>query len=272
MATLDRALLDTIKAIKELKIQGAETITETALLALSKAKNKTLAIKALRAARPTEPMLFNALDAVLAGADPLALIKKFKKDKATIAEFGSKLIKSGSVIFTHCHSSTVVNILKTAKNKGKVFEVHNTETRPLFQGRITAIELAKAGIHVCHFIDSEAALAMKDANLVLFGADWISPKGVANKIGSGAFARLASFYKIPVWICSHSWKFSEKQIKIESRPSSEVWPDAPRSICIHNSAFEIIDVKCIAGVVSELGILKWKDFIKTVRREKYGWL
>jgi len=58
------------------------------------------------------------------------------------------LVKNRDVIFTHCHSTNVVNSLIYAKKKGKKFQVYNTETRPLFQGRKTANELKKAGIKV----------------------------------------------------------------------------------------------------------------------------
>ena len=270
---ISSSLAKVVKDIKTLKIQGSQEAAEAALRAYARAKDKESAAKLLMSARPTEPMLFNVLRAAQSGADPFELIKKFREDRKKIAEFGAKLIPQNSRIFTHCHSSTVVDVLKQAKKQGKSFEVHNTETRPKFQGRITATELAKAGIKVCHFTDSAVMVAMAGADLALFGADWISEKGVANKIGTAGFAEIAHlYYKIPVWICSHSWKFSEAQIEIEQRDPKEIWPNAPKGVHIHNPAFDIADAKFITGVVSELGILEWKTFIKKMKNKENGWL
>ncbi len=263
MATLQQ----TVSNIKSLKIQGSQTIAEAALQAWNSAKDKKKASKLLKAARPTEPMLFHALYAVETGANPLKLIEKFRKDRQKIAEIGAALIKNNSIVFTHCHSGTVMDILKKAKAQGKKFVVHNTETRPMLQGRITAIELAKAGIPVKHFVDSAALQAMKKADMMLIGADWISPKGVANKIGTEMFAEIAHTYcKIPVYSCSHSWKFAEKGITIEQRPAKEIWQNAPKGIDIHNPAFEIAEAGHIKAIVSELGILNYKDFLRRVHK------
>jgi len=259
MATLQQTVSD----IKSLKIQGSQTIAEAALKAWTSAKDKKKASKLLKDARPTEPMLFKALHAVETGSDPLKLIEKFKKDRQKIANFGASLIKNNSIVFTHCHSSTVIDILKAAKAQGKKFVVHNTETRPMFQGRITATELAKAKIPVKHFIDSAAMLAMKDADIMLIGADWISQKGIANKIGTEMFAEIATkYFKIPVYCCSHSWKFAEKGITIEQRPAKEVWQNVPKGVDVHNPAFEVAESKHIKGIISEFGILNYNDFLK----------
>lgn len=257
------SLATVVRDIKSLKIQGAQATAEAALRAWDAAKNKQQASKLLKAARPTEPMLFNAISAAERGADPKRLIEKFHADKEKIYKFGADLIKNNSIVFTHCHSSTVTGILKEAKKRGKKFEVHNTETRPLFQGRLTASELAKAGIKVNHYVDSAGLQAMKKSSLFLIGADWIFPNGVANKIGTEMFAEIAcKYFKIPIYCCSHSWKFSTKNIAIENRSPNEVWQGAPKNVVIKNPAFEIACSEHIKGVISELGILSFKDFVK----------
>lgn len=259
MTTLQKVVAD----IKNLKIQGAQTTAEAALKAWGAAKNKKLASRLLKTARPTEPMLVNAINSAESGADPKRLIEKFKKDKEKIYKFGADLIKNNFIVFTHCHSSTVAGILIEAKKQGKKFTVHNTETRPMYQGRVTASDLAKSGIKVSHFIDAAALQAMKSADIFLIGADWIWTEGVANKIGTGMFSEIAdNYFKIPIYCCSHSWKFFKNKIKLEQRSPKEVWADAPKSIKIYNPVFEIAEAKHIKGVVSEYGILSFKDFIK----------
>ncbi len=259
------SLAKTTSDIKSLKIQGAQAVAESALRAWADAKDKKQASRILKGARPTEPMLFNALAAVENGADPHKLIEKFHRDREKIAKLGAGLIKNNSVVYTHCHSSTVVGVLRAARAQGKSFVVYSTETRPLFQGRITSSELAKAGIAVHHLVDSAGWQAIKKASTMLIGADWISQNGVANKIGTESFAELAAIKKIPVYCCSHSWKFSPQHLIIEERPDSEVWPGAPKNIKVHNPAFEIAEGRHITGVVCELGILNFNNFIKMVK-------
>jgi len=257
------------KDIKSVKIQGAREIAKSGfqaykLIPTQASKNKLLKL------RPTEPMLAN----VLKIADEITynqLIKKIKQNQDIINKKVLGLIKQNSVIFTHCHSSTVVQSLIYAKKKGKKFEVYNTETRPLYQGRKTARELKQSGIKVTIFVDSAAGIALtkssetKKANLVLFGADAILKKGVINKTGSGMFAQVARANKIPVYILADSLKYFSKKTQIEQRDFEEVWKNAPKQIKIQNPAFEFIQKKYITGIISEFGILSYKEFLKKMK-------
>ena len=121
----------------------------------------------------------------------------FLKDLAAssqrAAEIGAKRIGDGSVVFTHCHSSTVTRMLAKAKADGADFRVICTETRPAYQGRITAKELVGLGIDTTFIVDSAARTFMGEADIVFVGADAITSEGnVVNKIGTGGIAVLAS--------------------------------------------------------------------------------
>ena len=181
-----------------------------------------------------------------------------------MAVFG--LIKNCMIIYTHCHSTNVVKALIYAKKKGKRFEVYNTETRPLFQGRTTAKELSKNKIKVTTFVDSALLQAIKNSDVVLLGADAILKSGIINKIGSAAISELAFNHKKPLYVVADSWKFSPKNVKIEERDFREVWKNAPKKIKIRNPAFEKIDKKYIGGIISEKGILRFEKFIKKAGR------
>ena len=249
--------------IKNIKIQGAENIAKSALIAYSLKRSRS-SIKKLISLRPTEPMLVNALNYARKNGVKKTL-ELIKNNEAKINKIGLKLIKNNYIIFTHCHSSTVVNILRYAKKKGKKFQVYNTETRPLYQGRRTAIELAKAKIKVTTILDDAAHDAIKKSNLMLIGADAILKDAIINKIGSGLFAELAYYHNVPVYVASNSWKFSNKPVKIEERNFKEVWKNAPRNVKIRDPSFEIVKNKYIKAIISELGILKPNLFIKKVK-------
>ncbi|MEK6913959.1 MAG: hypothetical protein AABW47_04805 [Nanoarchaeota archaeon] len=260
--------------IKSIKIQGARNIAKSALYAYSLIPTKD-SMKKLLSLRPTEPMLEKVLN-LTEKKSYTEILEHFDFAQSQINKYVLKLIKNKEVIFTHCHSTNVVNALIFAKKAWKKFEVYNTETRPLFQGRKTANELKKAKIKVTMFIDSASAIAIEKENKkdkihadkIFLGADALLNNGIINKVGSGMIAELAHNHKIPVHIIADSWKFSKKKVPIENRKLNEVWDNAPKKIKIQNPAFEFVPKKYITGIVSELGILKYDDFVKKMRKEK----
>lgn len=258
------------KDIKEVKIQGARNIALAAIKAYKLLPGKN-SIKKLKSLRPTEPMLFYVLE--LIEKKPEKIFAHFDSAQENINKFVMRIIKQNSVVFTHCHSTNVVNALIYAKKQGRKFEVFNTETRPLYQGHKTTIELAKAGIKVTMITDLEARATivkdklLKEADYVFLGADAILKNGsVINKMGSAMFAEIAFHHKIPVYIIADSWKFSSRSVKIEEREHKEVWR-AHKNIKIKNIAFEVIPAEYIKAIVSELGILSPREFVRKIKKK-----
>jgi len=245
-----------VKEIKNVKIQGATNIAKKALHAYLLVPTKQSKNKLLNS-RPTEPMMENVLDLAEKEIPKNQILSHFKEAQDKINKKVFRLIKKEDVIFTHCHSTNVVNALIYAKKKGKKFEVYNTETRPLFQGRKTAHELRKAGIKVTMFVDSALGVALskeqgtKKADKVFLGADAITKEGVVNKIGSEVIANIARDNKIPVYVIADSWKFTKSKIPLEHRELNEVWDTAPKKIKIKNPAFEFVERKYITKIISD---------------------
>lgn len=268
MVTKRKRFNDIVRDIKSIKIQGARNIARKALEAYSyfpTDKSK----KILLSSRPTEPMMMNVLD--LTKKEPVEkILQHFDSAQEKINENLFDLIKNGDIIFTHCHSTNVTHALIYAKKKGKNFEVYNTETRPLFQGRKTAKELRNAGINVTMFVDSAVGIALsreqgtKRVNKIFLGSDALLKKGIINKIGSEVIAQIAKNEKIPVYIVADSWKFTKKKIPREQRNLNEVWDKAPKNIKVKNPAFEFVKKKYIKGIISELGFFRYGEFLKKV--------
>jgi len=257
-----------IEDIKSIKIQGATNVARFALEAYflnPSKKSKEILLKS----RPTEPMMQRALDFAEIQTKE-EILEHFDSSKERINQHALKLIKNKDRIFTHCHSSTVSNALIHAKKNGRKFRVYNTETRPLYQGRITAINLSKAGIDVTMFIDSGAAIAfeMEDknddiyANKMFIGADALTKEGAINKVGSYMLSKLAHLNKIPVYVFTDSWKYTNKNPPMEQRPAKEVWDKIPKNVKIKNPAFEMIPKKYISRVITEIGIMTYEEFLK----------
>jgi ribose 1,5-bisphosphate isomerase len=289
LTEINMTYAEIVKKIKNLEIQGAENIAVKAVEAfaikIKETKDRAKLIKyfnELKSLRETEPGLRNALKYCLENYEKNPkvaeyVIKHFKESKEKIAEYGAKKIHNGMKVFTHCHSSTVEAILIEAKKQGKNFTVYNTETRPKFQGRITATELAAKGIKVIHFVDSAGRSVMRKCDIFLFGCDALTSEGkVINKIGTEMLAECARDSRIPAYSCTNSWKFDPATLygfdeEIEERSAKEVWDNPPKGIQIYNPAFEIVAPDIFTGVITELGIYKPETLITAVK-ESYPWI
>ncbi|MEK6891243.1 MAG: hypothetical protein AABX03_03835 [Nanoarchaeota archaeon] len=262
--------------IKSIKIQGATNIAKAAIKAYTLSP-KLSTLKKLKSLRPTEPMLKNVLDKLekLKGKNKDEIISHFSESQDNINSNVLSIIKNNNVIFTHCHSTNVIKSLIYCKKQGKKFQVYNTETRPLFQGRKTAVELSMAGIKVTNFVDSSISIALEGkqgnhkTDFVFLGADAILKNGdVINKVGSNLISEIAKLNKIPVYIIADSWKFTKKNISLEQRDYKEVWHEkipSNKNLKIKNPAFEKIPQKNISYIISEFGVLTPKEFVKKAR-------
>ena len=190
-----------------------------------------------------------------------------------IAELGHHKIKKGAIIYTHGYSSHILNLLLKAKREGTNFEVHNTEAKPFLSGRSMAEELARRGISVKQHADLALRIALKNADIVLMGADTISEHGqIYASIGSELIAEIAEKYDIPVYICTDSWKFSqevaeeyEKNKKLRSH--SEIWSKPPKKVTVLNYGFEKVNPALVAGIITEKGIFKPHYFVSELKKQ-----
>jgi ribose 1,5-bisphosphate isomerase len=302
-----QAVRVTAERIRKLEVQGARNVAIAAIKALEALAEETSArtrkefMKQLSearatlfASRTTEPLMRNAVRWIISqvensreeNVDALAevvssssskFLKNLEASKERIAEIGSKRIRDGMVVFTHCHSSTVTYLLSKAKKDGKRFEVVCTETRPVFQGRITAKEMLELGVKTTFIVDSAARSFMRDVDIVIVGADAITSEGnVINKIGTGTIALLAHEARKPFYVVAELLKFDPATAcgeyeKIEERSPDEVWKDAPEGLNVRNPAFDVTRRDFIHGVICEEGIIP-PHSVKEVMHRKYPWI
>ena len=293
--------------IKRLEVQGARNVAIEAIKALETLASKTRAKtkkeffdelskskEILFASRETEPLMRNAVRWIISQVEKsneknvkklsktisLAskeFLKNLEDSKEKIAEIGAKRIRDNSVIFTHCHSSTVNYLLERAKKEGKTFEVICTETRPIFQGRTTAKEMLELGIKTIFIVDSAARFFMNQVDLVIVGADAITSEGnVINKIGTSMMALIAHEARTPFYVVSELLKFDPMTMygdyeKIEERSPEEIWKDPPQNLIIRNPAFDVTRRDFIHGIICEEGIISPHSIIEVMHR-KYPWI
>jgi ribose 1,5-bisphosphate isomerase len=307
LKTMADSVEETAEKIRRIEVQGARNVAIAAIQAFQTLAEQTNAItkpqllKELRdaqalfaKARETEPLMRNAMRYIISQTqnapteqiDSLrqAIITntdEFLKDLAAssqlAAEIGAKRIGEASVVFTHCHSSTATKMLAKAKADGVDFRVICTETRPAYQGRITAKELVGLGIDTTFIVDSAARTFMGDVDVVFVGADAITSEGnVVNKIGTGGIAVIASEARAPFYVVSELLKFDPETLgggceKIEQRNPVEVWSEAPQQLKVKNPAFDVTPNRYIHGIICEEGIIPPQTISEVVKRT-YPWI
>ncbi|MHA2226028.1 MAG: translation initiation factor eIF-2B [Candidatus Hodarchaeales archaeon] len=295
-----RELKSTMIKIKNLSIQGATNVAIFGVQNFAKhantvpLKGKDLfthleaVVSELSSVRVTEPALRNGLRYVMTGirldgkesaiSHGNKYIDLINEAKQKIFKIGAERIQDGSRVFTHCHSTITVGIFLEASNQGKDFEVINTETRPLFQGRKTARRLLERNIRVTHIVDSAMRWAMNQykPHMIFMGADAITIEGVAlNKIGSRLCALASEEEHIPLYICTSLLKYDTatgigRLSEIEMRAPFEIWKEnIPPGINIVNPAFETIDRRNISAYITEAGLIP-PQTIHLAFRDLYG--
>ena len=202
-------LKQTFEDIRSMKVRGAGRIARAAVAALKQeafyvndasveefAMRMQKAAEYLKSSRPTAVSLPNGVNTVIKSLQKgiqmkldLAQLKELVAKTADdfiqksieaqkrIGEIGAKRITNGDTILTHCNSESALSVIRTAFREGKSIRVFATETRPRYQGRLTAKWLADEGIDVTLITDGAARLYMRKVDKVVVGADAIAVNG-----------------------------------------------------------------------------------------------
>jgi ribose 1,5-bisphosphate isomerase len=287
-----------IQDIKDLKIQGntniAKTVAKTLLDYVTHAKVEEFGLfisdvkshaEKLANARPNEPMTLNAVSFITKDIENLEnqqqvrikvierienFFKYVDESYEIIRTNGVDLLKNHKIFYTHCHSSLARDVLIRISKINPDILVINDETRPLYQGRITATKLALEGVKILHTIDSAASSVffgdILKPEAVIVGCDGISVEGdLINKIGTLNIALAAKEANVPFYVVTQTMKIDLRSItgdmRIEQRNKDEVWKDRPNGVDILNPAFDLVPAKYITGgYITEKGLLRPEEF------------
>ena len=247
-------------AIRTMIVRGAPAIGVAAAMGValaaksSKTRDRSRFMEELRRAgavlcqsRPTAWNLFWAVERMLRKAEatpggPRQVAEELVLEAKRIAledieanhkigELGSSLIHDGDRIMTHCNTGTLATVsygtalapIRTAFSQGKKVSVIATETRPRLQGaRLTAFELLKDRIPVTLIVDGAAGYVMRQGmvKLAIVGADRVTSKVVANKVGTYLIALAARENHVPFYVAAPYSTFDLKRtedVEIEER-------------------------------------------------------
>ncbi|MGQ9633415.1 MAG: translation initiation factor eIF-2B [Bryobacteraceae bacterium] len=281
---IPRAIQDRIRQIRNdhrsgstaLARRAAEALVELTRLPLCRTDFERQLVKtccALVAAQPQMAAILNLCNAALwasedspdADAAPSfvrAAVDEFlsaaQNAAKGIAQTTAALISDCTAVATHSYSSAVRDALREAASGCCKFRVAITESRPLLEGLALAKELASSGIPVTLGVDAAIALLLKDADLVLVGADAVTEAFLVNKAGTFPAALLARQQAIPFYALAGAEKFAPRTRRLpdeSSKEPSEVLRRPPRRVEIRNLYFDQTPLNLITGIVTAQGVL-----------------
>ncbi len=207
-------------------------------------------------------------------------IERADRALGKIGKIGSRRIRDGDVIMTHCNSHAALSIITTAFESGKDISVYSTESRPRCQGILTIRHLNDFGIPTTLIVDSAVRYYMKDVDKVIVGADAIAANGaLVNKIGTSQLALAAHEARKSFMVAAETFKFSPSTIvgnpiEIEERDAEEVIDPAVLKELSHvqvkNPAFDFTPAEYIDMIVTDIGIIP-PAMAYTVIKEHLGW-
>ena len=178
--------------------------------------------------------------------------RRVERDAPWIAARASGLLQEREVVVTISASSLVERTLVAAAAKGRTAVAVCLESRPALEGVPLAARLAAAGLEVTVVSDAAGARVVARAQLVLVGADTLSPSGVIHKMGTLGLALAARHYGVPI----HALCGQEKWLPApllgalaDAGPPGELLPDSAPGLEADNRYFDQTPLELIDGVV-----------------------
>ena len=171
---------------------------------------------------------------------------------------------SQKTILTHSQSSAVKEVFRQFSGNRKKVKVIQTESRPVYEGRIQATIISKLGYDVTLVTDVGYTRHLQQINMVLLGADSVYRDYFVNKAGSYAICLAGKNAGIPVYVLADSRKFwSSLPVELQEtgyieagKPSVEIWEDPPEGVEVENLYFERVPSSWVDGFITENEILK----------------
>jgi len=185
------------------------------------------------------------------------------QNKEKIAAAGSKLITSNARVVTIGNSALVSEILITALNQKRKFEVYCLESAPTREGITLAEALARKGISACLYGDAAMGVILSQATLVLSGAVRIYEEGFVNKIGTLPLALTTCSLKLPFYLAAETDKIlteREYAIRFYKHDPAEIYIPRNKNLKVHNVYYESVPLSLLSKLITEDGIFDLTEF------------
>jgi translation initiation factor 2B subunit (eIF-2B alpha/beta/delta family) len=182
--------------------------------------------------------------------------------RKTISTIAYELVPHESSVFTFTLSETVLTTLQRLWADGKRFRVFVTESRPNNDGLDTAKQLAASGVPVTVSIDACIPDLLREADVMLVGAEAILVDGSAVcKAGTYLAALSAREQGVPLYILADTMKFDATSLlgvdHVLDPLERQDFPGLDVGVTVHvgGHLFDRTPPELIRGIVSERGLL-----------------
>lgn len=174
----------------ELALRAADALSQIAPDEIAEAA------QAVMRAQPAMAAVYNAARAALDGRLP-DFVDRLRQSGEAIAR-GARELTRDKMVLTHSYSSTIIRALSEARPARIVC----TESLPGGEGRRTAAALGAEVI-----ADAAVYTALAAVDIVVVGADAVTPGVIVNKIGTALVALAARERRKPAWVLCGEEKF-----------------------------------------------------------------
>lgn len=279
---------ETVEEIRQMQTHSSSVVAIKAARALKElldreyasvqAYEQTLEQNAgvLRRANPSHASLHDVttsiVDAVVGEANSVSeakaltaeaidrVVKRVRTGKREAAARAAETIVDGETILTHDFSTTVLDALETAADRGLELDVYVTEARSRYLGRKTARQLAEIdGITPHLIVDSASGTVLPDCDRVVVGMSCIVGETLYNRVGTFPISATAKEVGVPVVVVGSMAKILDEGFAFETeyRPTSEVMLEPVEGIEIENPAYDATPVDLIDRVITDDGIIEY---------------
>ena len=125
-----------------------------------------------------------------------------------IEKLAKMLIRDGMTVLVHSYSKCVIQVLKSARDRGIRINVICTESMPFNSGIEIQKEMDRLRIPCKTVLDSSVGLIMHQVDCVFVGSEAVLENGgIVNRLGTYTIAICAKQYSKPLYVFSESLKF-----------------------------------------------------------------
>ncbi|HUJ41206.1 MAG TPA: hypothetical protein VLW54_11730 [Candidatus Acidoferrales bacterium] len=235
----------------------------------SEAELEEVALRLLRLQSSMAPILRLANEVALAadsGDHARALASRLRAFRRCLEHSRARIARhfatgldhaARATMATYSFSSTVIRALTAARPR--LASVLVAESRPEFEGRLTAERLSRAGVPVQYTTDAGLLGLLHSASVLVLGADAVLSHVFVNKVGTRTACLAARDAGLSVLLLSDSTKFLPEDLAAPFwRPSEgaadQIWRRVPRGVTVRSPLFEHTELAGVR-VITESGIL-----------------
>ena len=256
---------DNLSGASELALRALEAFASFATAKRGAEELRLLAAK-LEAAQPSMAAVRNVArlcaQLLIEGREPGLVFQEMRRDLAgapeKIARNGLKVIQGTPTVVTLSRSAAVVALLTFLHARGRLAGAFVLESRPAFEGRRTAAELAGTGIAAKLVVDALGPSLVRQADAVVVGADSVLRDGaLVNKIGTYPLALAAKAAGKPFYATCEVLKIDAAHTAMTlpppvQRPPEEL--DPPPSVGAMNVYFDLTPSELVTSYITDKGV------------------